>query len=113
MEARVTWMGAGWYDICDEKEVCQGLFFAIETMGHALLLVRDGKRVYAVENRCPHLDESLEFGKVERGEIICPHHKARYRLRDGAPMGAPAKEHLTTFPVRAHDGRLEVQLVCL
>ncbi len=73
-----------------------------------ILLVRDGGAVHAFAANCPHAGAPLEQGAVCDGRIICPWHKAQFRLSDGALLEPPALEALTRYPVRIEDGAVLV-----
>lgn len=75
-----------------------------------VLLCQDEGRVYAIENRCSHLDEPLTCGKVKWGWIACPAHGARFDLTTGEALGPPATIPIKTFPVRVVNGMIEVTL---
>lgn len=51
--------------------------------GRKLLLCRDGERVFAVDEICPHKQESMAFGVVFDGTITCPHHQYVFELQTG------------------------------
>jgi 3-phenylpropionate/trans-cinnamate dioxygenase ferredoxin component len=82
----------------------------VETAHGPVLLCKDEGQVYAIENRCSHLDEPLACGKVKWGWIACPAHGARFDLATGEPMNLPATELIRTYPVRVVDGMIEVAL---
>src|SRR5262245_22072904 len=42
-----------------------------------ILVVYDGGRVFALDNRCPHMGFPLERGSVEDGILTCHWHHAR------------------------------------
>jgi 3-phenylpropionate/trans-cinnamate dioxygenase ferredoxin component len=72
------------------------------------LLCLDEGQVYAVENRCSHLEEPLACGRVKWGWIACPAHGTRFDLATGEPMNPPATEPIRTFPVRVVGEMIEV-----
>ena len=76
--------------------------------GTDVLLCHDEGEVYAIENRCSHLEEPLACGKVKWGWIACPAHGARFDLATGEAMNPPATAPIRTFPVRVVDGMIEV-----
>jgi len=83
---------------------------AIVLSGLAILLCHDEGRIFAVENRCSHLDEPLTCGHLRFGRIVCPAHGARFDLASGAPIGPPASTALRTFPVSVIAGVIHVSL---
>jgi nitrite reductase/ring-hydroxylating ferredoxin subunit len=52
--------------------------------GHRpILVVYDRGRVFALDNRCPHMGFPLERGTVEDGILTCHWHHARFDLQSG------------------------------
>src|SRR5688500_3458815 len=51
--------------------------------GRTLALFSQGDRVYAVENRCPHMGFPLDRGSVRDGILTCHWHHARFDLCSG------------------------------
>lgn len=64
---------------------------------------------YAIENVCTHDGGQLTGGTVEGDHIVCPRHGARFCLRTGAALSAPAYEPINTFPVRIENGMVQVR----
>ncbi len=48
-----------------------------------ILVVHDGGRLFALDNRCPHLGFPLNQGSVEDGILTCHWHHARFDLSSG------------------------------
>lgn len=82
----------------------------VESAGQSVLLCHDEGEVYAIENRCSHLEEPLACGKIKWGWIACPAHGARFDLATGEAMNPPATAPIRTFPARVVDGMIEVAL---
>ena len=83
--------------------------FAADIDGLALLVVRCGNQLYAVEDRCTHDGEPLEGAEVEECQIICPRHGAHFCARTGEALTPPAYEPLRTYNVRIENGRILVE----
>jgi 3-phenylpropionate/trans-cinnamate dioxygenase ferredoxin component len=79
----------------------------IKRVGEILFCHNEGK-VYAIENRCSHMGEPLECGRVRWGWISCPAHGARFDLETGDALNSPATLPIRTFPVRLVNGMIEV-----
>ena len=71
----------------------------VEIDGAKLLLVRDGAAVKAYSAVCPHAGAPLEEGAVCQGHIVCPWHKAAFRVADGSLAEPPALEGLARYRV--------------
>ncbi len=81
----------------------------VEVGGEAVLLVRDGDAVRAYSATCPHAGAPLEEGAVCNGRIICPWHKAAFRVSDGGLVEPPALDGLNSYPVRVDGGDIFVE----
>lgn len=64
---------------------------------------------YAIEDICTHDGGKLTGGTVEGDQIICPRHGARFCLRTGAALSAPAYEPTRSFPLRMENGEIQVR----
>ena len=56
-----------------------------------LVVVHDNGRVFALDNRCPHLGFPLHRGSVENGILTCHWHHARFDLATGGTFDPWAK----------------------
>lgn len=60
-----------------------------------VMLLREGARVYAYINICPHQGRMLNYGPdkfmVRDGTVMCCHHGATFRVSDGACVGGPCR----------------------
>ena len=69
--------------------------------GQPVCLVRDGDRIYALEDRCTHKDFALSGGDLVAPCVLeCPWHGARYDVRTGQVLMGPATEAAATYSVR-------------
>ncbi|MDO7899864.1 FAD-dependent oxidoreductase [Pseudomonas citrulli] len=65
----------------------------------AILLLRSGDQVRAFQGKCPHAGAPLAKGAVCHGRLICPWHKAAFRIEDGALCEPPALDSLARYHV--------------
>ncbi len=75
----------------------------------ALYHLPDGE-FRATDNVCTHEYAQLSDGWLEDGEIECPLHAARFDVRTGKAMCAPAEVDLPVFEVRVEGGDVLVKL---
>jgi 3-phenylpropionate/trans-cinnamate dioxygenase ferredoxin subunit len=69
--------------------------------GTRVCLLRDGERVNAGADRCPHRDFPLSGGDVVSPCVLeCPWHGARFDVRTGHVLQGPATDGLPTYSVR-------------
>jgi 3-phenylpropionate/trans-cinnamate dioxygenase ferredoxin component len=102
-------MNSAWVDIGGADAVRETAPLTAEVEGVAVLVVRCGAELYAVEDRCTHDGEPLAEGQVEECRIICPRHGSHFCLRTGEALTPPAYEPLRTYRVREQDGRVLIE----
>src|SRR5215203_5614081 len=68
-----------------------------------ILLVYDQGRVFALDNRCPHMGFPLERGSIADGILTCHCHHARFDLASGCTFDLWADD-VPTCPVEVRDG---------
>ena len=96
----------GWEFVCTEAELLPGEKKAVWHGDTPILVVNLDGIYYAVEDRCTHEDFELSAGEVDAatGEIECVLHGAKFDVRDGRALCAPAYEPVAKFPVKVEDG---------
>jgi nitrite reductase/ring-hydroxylating ferredoxin subunit len=73
-----------------------------------ILVVYDGKRVFALDNRCPHMGFPLDRGSVDDGILTCHWHHARFDLASGCTFDLWADD-VPTCPVELRDGEVWIK----
>lgn len=69
-----------------------------------------GGEFRATDNICTHEYAQLSDGWLEDGEIECPLHAARFDVRTGKVLCAPADKDVLVFEVRAEGADLLLKL---
>lgn len=64
---------------------------------HAIALFYSGNRVYAIDNRCPHMGFPLHGSTCKDGIVTCPWHYARFDLGSGGTFDSWALRTLTAW----------------
>src|SRR5215510_841376 len=73
-----------------------------------ILVIYDRGHVFALDNRCPHMDFPLEGGSVEDGILTCPWHQARFDLESGRSFDLWAGD-TPICPVEVRNGEVWVK----
>ena len=73
-----------------------------------ILVVHDKGRVFALDNRCPHMGFPLDRGSVEDGTLTCHWHHARFDLASGCTFDLWADD-VPTCPAEVRDGEVWVR----
>ncbi len=75
-----------------------------------VIVVRLDDGFVALEDRCSHDQGALGSGICDGETLVCPRHGARFCLRSGAALSAPAYEAIECFDVRVHEGQVQIDL---
>jgi nitrite reductase/ring-hydroxylating ferredoxin subunit len=73
-----------------------------------MLVVYDKGRVFALDNRCPHMGFPLDRGSVEDGTLTCHWHHARFDIASGCTFDLWADD-VPTCPAEVRDGEVWVR----
>src|SRR3954447_26219228 len=71
--------------------------------GNTVCLIAADDRVYAVDNRCPHMGFPLHRGSVSDGILTCHWHHARFDLESGGTFD-PWADDVQTYATFIEDG---------
>ena len=85
-----------------EIEVAGGRLSVTVKKYTVAIFIYDSK-VYAVDNRCPHMGFPLNQGTVKDGILTCHWHHARFDLMNGGTFDQWAGD-VTSFPVEIRNG---------
>jgi NADPH-dependent 2,4-dienoyl-CoA reductase/sulfur reductase-like enzyme/nitrite reductase/ring-hydroxylating ferredoxin subunit len=75
----------------------------------AVLLARRGNEFFAIGSTCSHYGGSLAEGLVVGDTVRCPWHHARFSLRTGEAIGAPALNPMSCWRVDKRDAKVFVR----
>ncbi len=76
---------------------------------HTIVLFYSDNRVYAIDNRCPHMGFPLQGSTCKDGIVTCPWHYARFDLASGGTFDSWADD-VRAFPVEIRDGEVWINL---
>ncbi|MFZ0547249.1 MAG: Rieske (2Fe-2S) protein [Candidatus Promineifilaceae bacterium] len=82
---------------------------AVQLNGHVVALFAHNDKVYAVDNRCPHMGFPLDRGTVKDGILTCHWHHARFDLESGGTFDQFADD-VRSFPVEIRSGEVWVDI---
>jgi 3-phenylpropionate/trans-cinnamate dioxygenase ferredoxin subunit len=98
-----------WYDVAAAQTFGPGQVRVVDVDGTHIAVFNIEGAYYAIEDVCTHDGGELASGALEGDQVICPRHGARFCVRTGEAMSAPAWEPTATFPVRVESGMVQVR----
>jgi 3-phenylpropionate/trans-cinnamate dioxygenase ferredoxin subunit len=69
--------------VLGEKDLQEGSMKLVDVKGTPILLVKVVGKIFAIDNRCPHMGCSFSGGSLDGKVIICPCHDWRFNLESG------------------------------
>ncbi|MBD9535112.1 non-heme iron oxygenase ferredoxin subunit [Stenotrophomonas sp. STM01] len=101
-------MSETWTFICASGELLPGEMKTAfdEVTGTPLVVFNLDGELYALEDQCSHEEFELSSGVIDpaEGSIECILHGARFDIRDGRALCAPAYSPVPKFPVKREHG---------
>lgn len=98
-----------WVSVAKVGELAPGSHRVVDVDGAAVVVFNLGGEYHAIEDVCTHDGGQLTGGSIEGDEIVCPRHGARFSIRTGAALTAPAYEPVAKFLVRVENGTIQVR----
>ena len=82
---------------------------AVRVKGKPVLLARQGGKVYAVSNICPHAGCPLEHGILNDYIVTCPCHGWKFDVRNGQYQEIPNVK-LDCYSTKIEKGKIHVEV---
>jgi nitrite reductase/ring-hydroxylating ferredoxin subunit len=101
-----------WVRVARVSEVQATGVHVVQAGRYTIALFAEGDRIYAVDNRCPHMGFPLRRGTLRDGLLTCHWHHARFDLQTGGTFDLWADD-LIVFPVEIRGDEVWVNLSSL
>jgi nitrite reductase/ring-hydroxylating ferredoxin subunit len=100
-----------WVRATGKGDVKEGSVKAVFLGAHKLAIYHlPGGEYRATDNLCTHDEAYLSDGWMEDGCIECPLHAAKFDIRTGKALSAPADKAVAVFPVKLEGDDVMVNL---
>ena len=99
----------GWERVGSLDELASGELQSSMLGDEEIVLCRVGDEVFALHGWCTHADARLSQGSLHGYELQCPVHEARFDVRSGRALCAPADTDVRAFPVRIVAGEIRAK----
>lgn len=100
---------SGWIPVAPAAGIEPGAYRTVDVDGTAVAVFNIDGTFFAIEDVCTHDGGRLAGGVVEGDQVVCPRHGARFCVRTGAALTAPAYEPTACLPVRVEQGVVQVR----
>jgi 3-phenylpropionate/trans-cinnamate dioxygenase ferredoxin component len=98
-----------WIDVARADELPLGKCRLVDADGTRIAVFNVAGEYCAIEDVCTHDGGDLASGCLDGDVIVCPRHGARFSVRTGEALSAPAYEPTASFPVRIAHGIIQVR----
>jgi 3-phenylpropionate/trans-cinnamate dioxygenase ferredoxin subunit len=98
-----------WTPVAPAADIEPGGFRTVDVDGTAVAVFNLGGTFFAIEDVCTHDGGRLAGGPVDGDQVACPRHGARFCIRTGTALSAPAYEPTACLPVRVEQGQVQVR----
>ena len=95
--------------VLEEKELQEGKMKLVSVDGLPVLLIKQSGKIFAIDNRCPHMGCRLSDGTLDGEIIVCPCHDWRFNLKTGEYDDEPSIK-LKTYEWKIESGKIWVKL---
>jgi nitrite reductase/ring-hydroxylating ferredoxin subunit len=85
-------------DTSDIKDIPLGKIKHVEVEENEILLANSDGKLYALCDRCSHMNAPLSMGTLNGKVVTCPMHGARFDVATGKKVGEPMAPDLSKFP---------------
>ena len=92
-----------WIDVCPLEELQREGVKVVSGEGRPVVIFFDQGRVYALDNRCPHMGFPLHRGTVTDGILTCHWHHAKFDLAGGCTFD-PFADDVAPYRVEIREG---------
>ena len=101
-----------WTDLGHSTQLSLNAAICLQAKGRRVLLVRTTSALYAMEDKCPHQEQTFAGGVVHDNSIECPWHSVTIELSSGKilnTMGFLGMPNVRVFPVKEESGKILVE----
>ena len=85
-------------DASEVKDIPPGKLKHVEIQEKEILIANSDGKVYALCDRCSHMNAPLSMGTLNGKVVTCPMHGARFDVTTGKKVGEPMSPDPLKFP---------------
>lgn len=97
-------MSESWTRVAATGDLLPGEHAIVDVDGVSIAVYNIDGQYYAIEDVCTHDGGELASGSREGFVLTCPRHGAKFDVRSGEALCAPAYTPTSVFPVKVEAG---------
>lgn len=97
-----------WIDVIAADALQEGECHVIVHANNPIAVFKHVDNFYAIEDRCSHENLPLSEGFIEKDNIVCPFHGAKFCLKTGKATAPPAFVDIKSYETRVVDNMIQV-----
>ncbi|MGB3906977.1 MAG: Rieske (2Fe-2S) protein [Methanomethylovorans sp.] len=98
-----------WVYALELAELADGEKKALVIGGQRIALIRKANEIFAISNKCVHMDCPLSRGELEGYIIKCPCHDWRFDIRSGEFLDA-REIKVSVYELKLSDGKIYLKM---
>jgi 3-phenylpropionate/trans-cinnamate dioxygenase ferredoxin component len=96
--------------VAQTDDIKPGQARLVDVKGKQIALFNINGEFFAIDNTCTHEQASLAEGEIAGHEVICPLHGAKFDVRTGQVLTAPAYDDVACYTVRVMGTDIEIDV---
>ena len=98
-----------WVYVLETAELADGEKKALVVDGQRIALIKKGNELFAISNKCVHMECPLSKGELEGYIIKCPCHDWRFDIRSGEFLDARELK-VDVYELQVSDGKIYLKI---
>lgn len=98
-----------WVYVLETAELADGEKKALVVDGQRIALIKKGNELFAISNKCVHMECPLSKGELEGYIIKCPCHDWRFDIRSGEFLDARELK-VAVYELQVSDGKIYLKI---
>lgn len=82
----------------------------VEVQGKKITVFNVDGKFHAIDNTCTHRGGPLSEGELERDEVTCPCHGAKFKVSTAEVLRPPAPQGVGSYKVRVSGPDIDLEL---
>lgn len=100
----------GFTQVATTDEIKPGSMKSFRINNEPVLVCNLNGKYYAIADECTHDFAPISTGILDKDQIICPRHHARFNIIDGSVNAPPAVVPVETYEVKIEDDKIFVKV---